>query len=131
MTRPAVSLWTEGAPAEVSASVTDNDGMWLATISRRHEGGVTPAAVVTAEGDIDLDSAPLLRAGLLQTLHSWPRVICDLNKVTFFGAAGVTVLAEAQNYARTTGHVMTLRGARGMTRQILEMFGLTGTITDD
>ncbi|AGL18913.1 STAS domain-containing protein [Actinoplanes sp. N902-109] len=130
MPRP-LPTWIEGPPGEFSASVTGYDGTWLATVSRRAAGTATPAAVVTVEGDVDLDTAPLLQAGLLRALQSWPFVVCDLNKVTFFGAAGTTALLAARRCASATGHTLSLRGARGMTRQILEMFDLANLIMDD
>jgi anti-anti-sigma factor len=124
---------------EVAASVAAADGSVLATISRRVEAdlegdteadgdGAGMVAVVTVNGALDLDTAPLLRAALLQAVEQWPTAYCDLGAVTCFGAVGANILLDADERARALGHVFAVRGAAGMTRRVLRIFGLDQTI---
>jgi anti-anti-sigma factor len=60
--------------------------------------------VITARGDVDMATSPLLQA----RLHEWirrpgPALVVDLTGVRFFGAAGVTVLVRAAESAKTAG----------------------------
>ena len=115
--RPAL-----GGP--VSAVVTQEGG-W-STITRRteHPAGGPALVVVAVTDDVDHDSAPVLRATLAEALDSGPRVCCDLGAVAFFGAAGAAVLRDSHRLARARGAEFTVRGARGLTREILDFVGL-------
>jgi anti-anti-sigma factor len=56
---------------------------------------VPEAVVIAADGDLDLGSAPMLRAGVRAALAGEPgALIVDLGGVTFCGSAGLQVLAE-------------------------------------
>jgi len=114
---------------EVTASVAGHDGALLATISRRVEGlHGRPSAVVVVNGDIDIETAPLLEVALLQAVEAWPQAYCDLDGVTFFGAVGVNVLLTAQQRAQAVGHRFAVRGVGATTRRVLAVFGLDQTI---
>ncbi|WP_166677717.1 STAS domain-containing protein [Amycolatopsis arida] len=62
------------------------------------------AVVLGVRGEVDLCTSPLLRDGLLAHLRqaSVPLVI-DLTDVSFFAAAGLTVLVTARQAAVTAG----------------------------
>ncbi|MGW4465059.1 STAS domain-containing protein [Micromonospora sp. NPDC004704] len=75
-------------------------------------------------GEVDLATAPLLQEVLLSAVERHPQVCCDLGKVTFFGAAGVTALLVAHNRALQLGSRLTVRGAHGVTRRVLHLTGL-------
>ncbi len=56
---------------------------------------VPEAVVVAAAGDLDLGTAPVLRARARAALAGRPDgLIVDLDEITFFGSAGLQVIAE-------------------------------------
>ncbi|KDN22964.1 STAS domain-containing protein [Amycolatopsis rifamycinica] len=56
---------------------------------------VPEAVVVAAAGDLDLDTAPVLRARARAALTGRPgALIVDLGAITFCGSAGLQVIAE-------------------------------------
>jgi anti-anti-sigma factor len=109
----------------LSATVAGFDGAVLATVSRHDEstpsGGVL--AVVAVTGDLDRDSAPLLHDTLTAAIDGNPRVCCDLDEVTFFGAAGANTMLAAHWHAAAAGRYFTVRGVHGIARRV---FGITG-----
>ena len=124
-TDPAVARpGTLGTP--VSAVVPREPGDARSTITRRteHPAGGPALVVVTVTDDVDHDSAPVLRATLAEALDSGRRVCCDLGAVAFFGAAGAAAVRDTHRLARARGAEFTVRGARGLTREILEFVGL-------
>jgi anti-sigma B factor antagonist len=59
--------------------------------------------VVAVVGEIDLDTAPALRAAVTDAIHRSAGEACvvDLTKVTFLGSAGLAALVEAASLAET------------------------------
>ena len=113
-------------PFRDGATVTVvDDGATVLTLRSWTEPGRTatePAgqvAVVAADGDIDMDTAPVLRHMLAQALDCRPIVCCDLSQVTFFGAAAANLLLAMHWRATGRGHLLLLRGARAMTEYVL------------
>lgn len=111
----------------VAAAVADEAGTIVFTVSRWAEpagGGHTPVApwtVVAADGDIDHDTAPLLRYALVQALDDHGPVCCDLTRVTFFGAAAVDLVLRMHARAAASGQRFLLRGAPAMTERLLAL----------
>ncbi|EOD68989.1 STAS domain-containing protein [Amycolatopsis vancoresmycina] len=69
-----------------------------------HLRTVPEAAVVAAEGDLDLGTAPVLRSGARAALAGEPgALIVDLGGVTFCGSAGLQVIAEVVAAAEAAG----------------------------
>lgn len=66
---------------------------------------IPPGVVVIAvRGEVDLFTHPLLKAGLLAHLrHAGPPLVIDLTEVSFFSAAGLTVLLAAREAAVAVG----------------------------
>jgi anti-anti-sigma factor len=115
----------------VSASVAGFDGVAIATVTRYPEpaGGVDDAlAVVAVSGDVDADSAPLLRMALTEAINSRPRVRCDLHAADFFGAAGANTLLMAHQHATAAGCHFAVRGVHGLARWVLAVTGLDGLL---
>ncbi|WP_405490692.1 STAS domain-containing protein [Nocardia sp. NBC_00511] len=55
-----------------------------------------PIPVLTATGEVDLVSAPVLERALRHALEQAPRtVVLDLSQVTFFASVGIAVLITA------------------------------------
>jgi anti-anti-sigma factor len=119
----------------VSASVAGYDGTVIATITRTVESpaalaGVDgPLSVVTVDGDIDQDTAPLLEQALRLAINDRLRTCLDMRRVDFFGAAGVHVLIAAQGHAASLSHCFVLRGVHGTANQVLTIVGLDRLIT--
>jgi anti-anti-sigma factor len=82
------------------------------------------SATLHAHGDLDVDTIGVLATALDQAVATCPLVVCDLNRVTFFGAAGANAIAAAQRRAVARGHRLELTGAHGITREVLMIAGL-------
>jgi anti-sigma B factor antagonist len=116
----------------VAISVAGFDGRVIATISRRLESSrdtsdesvVSVVSVVSVEGDVDLDTAPLLEQALLMAINDRPRTCLELDHVDFFSAAGVSVLLKAHRHAAGLGHSFALHGVHGITERVLSIMGL-------
>ncbi|HEX2274458.1 MAG TPA: STAS domain-containing protein [Acidimicrobiales bacterium] len=85
--------------------------------------------IVTARGDIDVTTAPKLRAAFLQAQTNGRsvadrRVVVDMSGVTFLNASGLGVLAGAAVRARRAGGELLLRNPTPMTVRLLEITGL-------
>jgi anti-anti-sigma factor len=113
--------------ADVAATVTGPSGTPLLTVTvqpERPDGSRPGPLVVAAAGEVDLDTAPLLRVALFDAVDRRSVVCRDLTEVTFLSAAGVNALIAARNQALETGSRLTVRGARGITRRVLQVCGV-------
>ena len=134
---PAADQWHPGDAATLSATLAAADGTIVATVTRHTEpadsaaGHDDPLLVVTVAGDVDLDTASLLRTTLTQAIDRHPRVCCDLSQVEFFGAVGAHLLLEARRHALDAGHDFGVRGVHGMTDRVLRIVGLDEVLLDE
>jgi anti-anti-sigma factor len=88
---------------------------------RRH-GGV----VVVATGEIDLWSAPEVKAALTADGAGDTGVVLDLRGVTFMDSSGLGLIVECNQRARKHGHRFAIAvGGASDVHRILEMSGLT------
>jgi anti-anti-sigma factor len=88
-------------------------------------------ARVAVTGEIDLSTADLLRARLLNvlsTLHP-DRIEVDLAGVTFLDCSGITVLIVAGNAAARTGCQLRITNPKPIVRRVLDLTGLLGVLT--
>jgi anti-anti-sigma factor len=119
----------------VTASVAGYDGTVIATITRTVESSAAPAgvdgplSVVTVDGDIDRDTAPLLEQALRLAIDDRLQTCLDMRRVDFFGAAGVHVLIAAYGHAASLRHCFVLRGVHGIADRVLTIVGLDRLIT--
>lgn len=85
---------------------------------------------VTAVGEVDSSSAPLLRSELESALDGGPReLVVDLDGVTFLDSAGLSVLAGAHRTASERGvSLRVLASGRAVIRplQITGLWELLG-----
>ena len=80
-------------------------------------------AVVKAEGDVDLGTAPRLWEMLSARLHGGGvKMIVDLSEIDFFGVAGLGVLQRAQLLADETGTLLFV--FPGESRAVCRMLDL-------
>ncbi|MGW4941757.1 STAS domain-containing protein [Actinoplanes sp. NPDC004185] len=119
----------QGTPVPAAgARVIAQDGSVIAAVSRRvrpaEPGEAGPEVVVSVQGDLDLDTAPLAQATLIQALDGAERVCLELSEVRFFGAAGVRVVIAAQQHAASLGRQLRLSGVHGITERILVLTGV-------
>jgi anti-anti-sigma factor len=59
--------------------------------------------VVAVSGEVDMLTAPQLRAEGLRHLDAGSTLVLDLSGVTFLGSAGLAVLVEASQHAKRRG----------------------------
>jgi anti-anti-sigma factor len=80
---------------------------------------------VTVSGEIDLAAHGELRTTLLQAVNASRRkVVVDLHQAKFLDSGGIGVLLQALQAARESSRELTVVGAGGMVRQILEIAGV-------
>ena len=87
-------------------------------------------AVVEVAGELDLHSAPQLRAELNRALenNASPRIVVDLAGVTFLDSTGVGVLVGALKRAREAQGALYFCGAQTRVRRVFEITGLIGAL---
>jgi anti-sigma B factor antagonist len=92
--------------------------------------GAAPALRLTAVGEVDSSSAPLLRTHLEAILDSdVTEITVDLDGVTFLDSAGLCVLAAAHRRASAAGvRLRVLASSRAVIRpmQITGLWNLLG-----
>jgi anti-sigma B factor antagonist len=77
-------------------------------------------------GELDVHGAPTLRGQLLDLMPERLPLVVDLNALDFMDSSGLAVLLALRSRARANGWSVTVRGARGRVRELLER---TGTLT--
>jgi anti-anti-sigma factor len=81
---------------------------------------------VYIDGDVDLATVGLLDAGVQICLQGPPlRVVVDLSKVHFFGAAGLTVLLRLREEAEYAATDLVLRAPSAAVRTLLDIVDVT------
>jgi anti-anti-sigma factor len=120
----------------LSATLAGADGTIVGTVTRHTEpagsksGHGDALVVVAVAGDVELDTASLLRTALTQAIDQHPRVCCDLSNAGYFGAAGANLLVRAHQHAVRIGHDFGVRGAHGFIDRVLRIVGLDEVVLD-
>jgi anti-anti-sigma factor len=93
---------------------------------RRHGDTIT----VTPEGDVSLETTPLLREVLRQVVESQEggRIDVELRSVTFIDSAGIGVLVAARRAAAARDTELMLTDPGPMIRMVLQIAGLDGVL---
>ena len=88
------------------------------------------ATIIEVAGELDLHSAPQLRAEAVRAIESQspPRIIIDLSGVTFLDSTGVGVLVGALKRAREAGGALQFCNAQTRVNRIFEITGLIGAL---
>ncbi|TDC70509.1 anti-sigma factor antagonist [Actinomadura sp. GC306] len=98
----------------------DGAGLDVATVRVSGE-----TAVVLVTGEIDLRTADLLRARLVELHAAGPRrLVADFSAVPFCDAAGLGALVAAHNQIAATGGEIVLAGVRPAQLRLLRVTGL-------
>lgn len=90
--------------------------------------------VVEVTGEVDTCTAPALDVCLHSqaTQRGVRELVVDLRRVTFLGAAGVTVVARAHRRCRMRGARLVIRtGGRRAVLRPLQLTGLAGLVAVD
>ncbi|MEU3273145.1 STAS domain-containing protein [Saccharomonospora sp. NPDC006951] len=99
-----------------------------ASLFIRHCAFGTDLAVLTAVGEVDLATAPLLRTALSRCERDGTvRVIVDLSEVSFLAAAGAEVLRATATLAGDEGRKVAVV-TTAQVDHVLELTGLTEVI---
>ena len=81
--------------------------------------------VLTPRGDVDLGSAPELRAVLAPILESdKPRLLLDLSGVGFMDSTGVGIMVNAFNRVRERNGAIAFCGVTPRVHRVLQIAGL-------
>jgi anti-sigma B factor antagonist len=91
----------------------------------RRTAGRDGQAVVSAEGQVDLATAPELAGALAEAQGCGVNgIVVDLTGVDFLDSAGVRVLVEAAREAAAADVALSVRGATGWVARVLEITGV-------
>jgi anti-sigma B factor antagonist len=111
-------------------SGTDWDQAWFRVGASGH------CAIVTAGGEIDMDTAVGLGEAVDDALAAASTLVFDLTHVTFMDSTGLGVLISARNRTRDTGGSVALVHPPDLVRKILagtmlqEAFAVFGTLEE-
>ncbi len=103
------------------------DPRQLAITTRRESNTL----VLQVAGEIDLATAPQLRAALRSSLDGAAppaEVRVDLSGTSFLDAAGLGVLVESREAARRAGVGFSVHNPTGVVRRVLDIVGLTKSL---
>jgi anti-sigma B factor antagonist len=95
-------------------------------VRSRQAGGVT---VVEVGGEIDVETAPRMRAALAAAVDAGLPVVVDLGAVTFMDSFGFGVLAAAHQQGARAGTPVALRAVSHRIRHLLGLLGLDAVLT--
>ena len=92
--------------------------------------GALEVAVIEVAGELDLHSAPTLRAEAVRIVEEaqTPRIIVDLSGVTFLDSTGVGVLVGALKRAREAGGDVYFCSCSARVQRVFEITGLVGAL---
>lgn len=106
------------------------DGAFSFTIE--HEGSPQTHTILRLAGEIDMVSAPELRACLVQHLAMHPQYLTlDFKRVGFFGSAGIAVLVEAKRAAEEQGTKLFVVNPGPSVMRTLATTGLAEMFCDE
>ncbi|MFE0176035.1 STAS domain-containing protein [Streptomyces sp. NPDC059002] len=88
--------------------------------------GLDPA-LVRVRGDLDVESAPVLRCALASLPHRSVEV--DLAEVGFIDSSGINALLVHLRECQLAGGSMTVTHASSFVRRVLQMLGVDGILT--
>ena len=95
-------------------------------VRSRQSDGVT---VVDVGGEVDIETAPRMRAALAAAVDAGLPVVVDLGSVTFMDSFGFGVLAAAHQRGARSGTPVQLRAVSERIRHLLDLLGLDAVFT--
>ncbi|WP_411110936.1 STAS domain-containing protein [Streptomyces sp. c-19] len=107
-----------------ATGATDASGATAASGTTTASGTTAEGrTVITARGELDIDTGPALRDEISEALEHNHGVVVDLSRVEFMDCAGLGALIAALREAERHGHALTLRSPN---RQVSRLLRLTG-----
>jgi anti-sigma B factor antagonist len=94
-------------------------------VRSRQADGVT---VVDVGGEVDIETAPRMRAALASAVDAGLPVVVDLGGVTFMDSFGFGVLAAAHQQGARAGTPVLLRAVSHRIRHLLDLLGLDAVL---
>ena len=88
-----------------------------------------PVTVLSVHGDIDLDSAPALRAALHELFdRPQPRIVIELSGVGFCDSSGLSAFVYGYTHCRDHGGYLHLAAPTPFLTGILAVVGIAGHV---
>ena len=84
--------------------------------------------IVVASGDIDLQTAPVLRRHIERTAEPGETVVIDLRQVTYMDSPGLGTLVDCDRVQRERGGHLVMKDPSGPVRELFEVVGLASVI---
>ena len=84
--------------------------------------------VLVTSGDIDLQTAPLLRRHIDRAAEPGEDLVIDLRQVTFIDSPGLGTLIHCDRVRRERGGQLVLRDPSGPVRDLFEVVRLANVI---
>ena len=79
------------------------------------------ATIVALSGDVDLQTSPIVRQGLLECLESHDKVLVDMSQVNYIDSSGVASLVEAFQVSRKKGSFFALAHVSPAAMRVLNL----------
>jgi anti-sigma B factor antagonist len=79
------------------------------------------ATIVALSGDVDLQTSPIVRQGLLECLESHDKVLVDMSQVSYIDSSGVASLVEAFQVSRKKGSSFALAHVSPAAMRVLNL----------
>ena len=86
-------------------------------------------AIVSLEGDVDLESSPTVRTALLDCVGRKQAVVVDMSAVSYIDSSGVASLVEAFQAARKSKSRFVLARVSDAALRVLELARLDKVFT--
>jgi anti-sigma B factor antagonist len=98
--------------------------MPFAVRSRRGDG----VTLVDVAGEVDIETAPRMRAALTEAVNAGLPVVVDLGGVTFMDSFGFGVLTAVHQQGARAGTPVLLRAVSERIRHLLGLLGLDAVL---
>ncbi|NKB45755.1 MAG: anti-sigma factor antagonist [Alphaproteobacteria bacterium] len=79
------------------------------------------ATIVALAGDVDLQTSPAVRQGLLECLETHDKVVVDMSQVNYIDSSGVASLVEAFQVSRKKGSFFALAHVSAAAMRVLNL----------
>jgi len=87
--------------------------------------------LIRLTGEVDLDAVPALVAALKRAGQDQvKKIVMDLSQVTYLSSSGVSTILDACYELESRGGELTLTGARGTVKVVLDLLGLSSRIRE-
>ncbi len=87
------------------------------------------ATIVALSGDVDLQTSPAVRQGLLECMEKHDQVIVDMSQVNYIDSSGVASLVEAFQVSRKKGSSFALAHVSTAAMRVLSLARLDKVFT--